>query len=407
MPPYQKKLDRRDFLKVSLIAASSPALFSACESKEIRGLSRANPGVTPAQLKIVEFYSQAFILGPPPSKELLAFVVHLYTPEEAEVVQHLPLIYGRTARAISPKIKRPENEVEIILSRIADEKRAILAFGEPGKPRKYGLMPLVPGTMELVMMEGKNDDWHRRYGQLFEAVYETGYIKDVLKKRIPATRYIPVQETINAIPTALSTDRLTQMMEENKSFGLGTCQCRQAKAFSGHDCGLPRDTCLATGSLADFLISRNIMRRVDRSEALESKLKANAAGLATMSMNVEFREPNISCSCCGCCCVILRTISQFNTPGLIAPPHFIPKRDESKCLKCGLCQSKCPMGSHFLSEKGWAFRRERCIGCGVCASVCPARALAMEPVEHYHRPPANYFGLGLKMTPGYLYYLLS
>jgi Pyruvate/2-oxoacid:ferredoxin oxidoreductase delta subunit len=406
MPPSQKKLDRRDFLKISLIAASCPAMFTACGSREIRILARRNPGVTTAQLKIVEFYSRRSAIGPPPSQELLNFVVHLFPPEEAEIVQYLPLVKGGISRKISLQIKLPEEEVEAVLSRIADQKRAIIAFEEPGKPRQYGLMPIVPGTMELVMMEGKNDDWHRRYGQLFEDVYNTGYIRDILKKPIRAARYIPVQETINIIPAALPSDLLTDMLKEHTSFGLGVCQCRQAKAFSGHDCGLPTDTCLATGKLADFLVQRNIMRRVDRAEALESKLKANAAGLATMSMNVAFSEPVISCSCCGCCCVILRTLNQFNAPGLIASPHFIPIRDENKCLKCGLCQSKCPMGCHSLSEKGWAFRRERCIGCGVCASVCPARALVMDPVKNYQPPPINYKEFAWQMAPGYLNYVL-
>ena len=78
--------------------------------------------------------------------------------------------------------ERPaEDEVSAVLSRLAEEKHSVLARGEDGRSRKYSLMPFVPGTFELVMMEGKDDNWHRRFGRLFEAVYDTGYIKNILK----------------------------------------------------------------------------------------------------------------------------------------------------------------------------------------------------------------------------------
>jgi len=402
-----RNLSRREFLKISAVLASCPALAAARFSKEIRLLVRADPGATPAQLNLVEFYSRATLLGPPATPKLLEFVAHLYTPEEAELVQHLSLVRGRTAKSVSRRAKRPEAEVEHILSRIADDKRAIIAWGEPEKPRSYGLLPFIPGTMELVMMEGKDDEWHRRFGSLFEEIYDAGYIARVFHKPIPAARYLPIEETIQASPAALPSDLLSEMIDANTSFGLGVCQCRQSRDFSGQDCGLPRDTCLATGTLADFLIERGIMRRVDRSEALEAKLKANAAGLATMSMNVEFDQPNISCSCCSCCCVILRTISQFNAPGLIAPPHFLPGRDENLCIRCGLCEQRCPMGAHALANDTWVFHRERCIGCGVCAAICPRQALRMQPVKKYTRPAPDYPRLALRMAPGYLSHLIK
>ncbi len=429
MPGLSQNLNRRDFLKLSLAATAYPALLSGCGFKEIRKLGADNPGATPAHLKIVEFYSQKILIGPPPSQELLELIVHLYTPEEAEIAQYLPLIYGKTAGSVARQAKRPLEEVTAILNRLANEKRALIVFGKgepekilsylsnhrdnpltftaPEEPLRYGLMPIVPGTFEMVMMKGNDDEWHRRFGQLFERVYSTGYLVNYLDKPIPLIRYIPVYETIDAVPAALPSDLLTDMLMENSKFGVGICQCRQSQAYSGHDCGLPRETCMSIGPVADFMLSRNFQRRVDRSEALDIKMKANAAGLATFSINVDFSLANYTCSCCGCCCLILRTISKFNAPALIAPPHFRPQRNESTCIRCGLCQQKCPMKAQVLGEKGWEYRRERCIGCGVCASLCPAKALSMQPVKNYRRPPANLFSLGLTMGPGYARYLLA
>jgi electron transport complex protein RnfB len=164
---------------------------------------------------------------------------------------------------------------------------------------------------------------------------------------------------------------------------------------------------MATGALAEYLSSRNIMRKVDRSEARDIKLGAIKAGLVTMSVNTQFDLPNIICSCCGCCCVILRTITQFNAPGLIAPPHFTPKRDELACMNCGECVDKCPMKARKIENGIQSFAKERCIGCGICVTSCMYKALVMDPVNNYSPPPGDYFGLGRRMARGYVKYLFS
>ncbi len=402
MIDFTRNINRRDFLKISAIAAGAPALLSGCVSPEIRKLEKSNPGVTPAQINLVEFFSKPLYFHPPATRELLELVVHLYTPEEAEVAQYLSLMFGQTALEISSRTGLPEEEVSAVLSRLADEKHAVLARGKDVKSRKYSLMPLVPGTFEMVMMEGRDDLWHRKFGRLFEAVYNTGYIKDILKKPMYGARYLPIEETVSNSPVVLSSDRLSEMINANKSFALGVCQCRQSRAYAGGDCGLPRDTCLATGKLADFLVERKIMRRIGPAEALDAKQRAVKAGLVTMSVNIQFDQPNISCSCCGDCCGILRTITQFNAPGFIAPPHYRPERDEGECTHCGLCVTKCPMGANVLSEGKWTYRRERCIGCGICSYNCPEKALAMQPVKNYSPPPASYLGLGLRNFPAYI-----
>ncbi|UCD85268.1 MAG: 4Fe-4S binding protein, partial [Deltaproteobacteria bacterium] len=361
--------------------------------------------------RLLKFYSDPAHIGPHISDELAALVRHLFSEEEAEVAQHLKIISGKTADYIAKCIHRPVEEVEAILLRLADEKRAVLAFSPEDKPKTYRLLPLMPGTFEMVLWGGKDDEWRRKFGELYNTVFNTGYIKRHLKVPVPVVRYIPVEESISTSPVAIPSDLLSEMIRGSDSFAVGVCVCRLALNFEGHEADLPRDTCLAIGKLADFMFERDIMRRVDRSEALEIKQRASKAGLATLSLNVDFTNPNYSCSCCSCCCVALRSISQFNTPGLIAPPHFIPSRNEGVCKQCRTCIEHCPMGVYELTDTGWIYRRERCIGCGVCASVCPQKAIQMEPVKDYHPPPTNYLNFGLNLGrnifPGYLKYLFK
>ncbi len=399
-------MNRRDFLKRAGIAALTPAMLTSCASVEIRRLAMSYSGVSTAQMNMVDFYSKNMYMHPPPSKELLDFVQHLYTPEEAEIIQHLNMILGRKAKSIARRVNQPVDEVELILSGLADEKRVILAYQNGDNPREYALMPFLPGTFEIVLIEGKDDPWHRKFGELFEAIYNTGYLANAVKRPMPGVRYLPIEQTINASPMALPSDRLSQMIEDNKSLALGFCQCRQAKEYIGEGCGKPQETCLVTGGLAEYVISRNMVRRIDQAEAQDVKARAIDSGLVMMSVNVEFQQPNVCCSCCSCCCAILRTITQFNTPGFIAPPHFRPERNESLCSQCGECQRHCPMGAQVLSDASWFYHKERCIGCGICDVKCPINAISMNPVKNYAPPARNYLSLGMKMLPGYFKYLI-
>ncbi|MCX5858854.1 MAG: 4Fe-4S binding protein [Proteobacteria bacterium] len=368
------------------------------------------PGLTPGHIRLMQFYSNPALAGPRITPELAALVRHLFTDEEAEVAQHLEIGRGRDASYVAGKVHRPLEEAARILSRLADEKRALLSLESENKPKNYRLMPLMPGTFEMALMEGKEDEWHKEFGRLYDALYNTGYIKEVLNVPVPFARFIPVERTIEAAPMAIPSDRLAEMIKSTKSLALGVCVCRQARNWEGHEKDLPRETCLTLGSLAEFMITRGIMRRTDQSEAIEIKRRANEAGLATLSINVNFDNPNFSCSCCGDCCVALRSLTQFNTPGIVAPPHFLPVREVKTCTQCQKCVKRCPTKAHVLSDKKWIFKKERCIGCGLCASSCPTKSMTMQPVKNYRRPPADYLRFGLNLGrnifPGYLKYVL-
>ena len=56
---------------------------------------------------------------------------------------------------------------------------------------------------------------------------------------------------------------------------------------------------------------------------------------------------------------------------------FLNTRDtspEKKCINCGLCNKKCPMGLNpkYIKDHKNA-DHSRCIGCGLCSYVCPSK----------------------------------
>lgn len=375
---------------------------------------------TSAHHRIAKHYASPLLMGPPLTDGLLAWVMHMFTADEADLAQQLPPLWPRTAASVARKSGRGRLEVESVLDRLADHKQVIASMGSP---RRYTILPVVPGTMEMVLITtdpSTRNAWHRRFAELFEELWESGYIADYLRQSRPPVRYLPVAAAGKSLYRAWPSDHLEEILEPYDDFAVASCQCRMAMALVGKGCGKPLDNCTSIGPMARYLIDRDLARPVDRAEVLAIKHEAEEHGAITWMMN-EFhsRQGNISCSCCGCCCHGLRTLNDHNAPGAISKPHFLPRKRPDLCTLCKRCEMVCPtkawkvVPDPSVPPKGkraklegamgerLVFDQARCVGCGLCVVGCKSGALELVPVADAPPPENSYLELILKMAPAF------
>jgi Pyruvate/2-oxoacid:ferredoxin oxidoreductase delta subunit len=363
------------------------------------------PAVPKVHLEVAQRLSSPLLLGPPICDELVALVQHLFTEEEAALVRHLRALIGKSAPQIARAEHRSRDQVEAILDELAFGKRAIACSGRKGEHR-YQLLPLLPGVFEMVLVNQSPEslsEWHRRFAELFEALFETGFSVDYVVRPTTTVRYLPVGKSIDAHPMALPSDRLEVVLDQFDAFAVGKCQCRTSAAVAGHACDRPLENCMVMGRWTKRGVRDGWLRPVSKDEALAIKREAESHGLVTWMMNVESSRSQVSCSCCGCCCKAMRLVNEFNAPSVVAPPHFLPKPDFARCTFCGKCARHCPMGAIALDLEAKTYRHlpERCIGCGLCAVACDRQqAIAMEPVPDYRLPYRSWFSLLMHNAPG-------
>jgi len=336
-------------------------------------------------------------------EDVVAFIAHAFCPEEAAVALHLPMYRGGSLEQIARKTGRPAEEIEPLLQAMTE--RSVIRRSRAG----YSVLPLVPGMFEYVLMEGSDSPWHRRYAELFEGLFATGYAGAYATTRLPVVRNVPavrevnVEQSMDTTSVLVDADLMEEMLREHERFGvLNVCQCRQARAFVDRPCkrGDVEDGCLIFGNFVGGSIDRGKGRWVSREEMRDVVAQRRSKKMVFLAGNVSPASSNVICTCCDCCCHLLEAISDLGGWNWVAPPRYLAEVDEEVCDHCGLCRPVCYTGAHTVSKKVHTYSSDLCIGCGNCIDVCPTQAIRLAPNPRYKRAPRDFGKLLTRAAPG-------
>jgi Na+-translocating ferredoxin:NAD+ oxidoreductase subunit B len=130
---------------------------------------------------------------------------------------------------------------------------------------------------------------------------------------------------------------------------------------------------------------------VTKEEALAVLDKTEKIGLVHTVSNVAEGIYYV-CNCCGCCCGILRGITEFGIEKSVAAANYYSVIDPEICQGCGTCVKRCQMHAISLQDAISVVNRSKCIGCGLCVTGCPVKVARLEKKsdEEIVNPPQDF-----------------
>jgi electron transport complex protein RnfB len=328
----------------------------------------------------------------------------------ADALDHLPNGYPRTSSGIELKILKkifPPEDAELA-GQLTGNWESVDAIAAPaglsaeeardrlfkmvrsgmvwldkveGRPL-FRLAPFVVGVYEASLELLDHELAH-----LVDEYFASDGAKAIMGVEPALHRVIPAQNTVKS-EQILPYEDVRAILLVAKTYNVRACICREQQDLLGsRRCDFPLDICI------NFSDQERAPRPGDltQAEALALLDHSEEVGLVHTVNNV-IEGVGYVCNCCGCCCGIMRGITDWGIENSVTFSNYYVVIDPVLCNNCGTCITRCQL--HAISE-GAGFSvvdKVRCIGCGLCVTGCPndvarlERKLEAEIVQ----PPLNF-----------------
>ena len=316
----------------------------------------------------------------------LRILKHIFSPEEAEIAacltykfEPIEMVFERARHLV----ESPERLSEILCG--IEKKGGIELKIKDGK-RLYCNAPLVVGMFEFQL--GKLT--HGFIKDFDDYTSDKKFGIEFISTKLPQMRTIPVAKSIQPQHHVSTYDEVTMLLQQAEApFAVFECICRKKKALGGKPCQTTnrKETCFATGGMAQAVLRNGIGREIALDEALSIFYENQKQGLVLQPSNTEKAE--FICSCCGCCCGMLGMHKSLPKPVDFWASNYYAAADTDACDGCGICEKRCQVGAARVSEQKQktSVDLNRCIGCGLCIPTCPRKAMSLQKKSKEVRPP--------------------
>jgi ferredoxin len=199
-------------------------------------------------------------------------------------------------------------------------------------------------------------------------------------------RVLTVSEEIDPEHEIIPLEEVYSIIEKNNSFAIIDCPCRLRAGISGvRECTdkYPIHNCLQIGPTINIGGDPSA-NKVSKEEAKELMRQSAEVGLVLATDNTA-KFTSVICSCCECCCGILRGLTKFDNPRAIAKANFISTINKDECTACETCVDRCKFEAITVNDYA-NVNPDKCIGCGLCAVTCPSDAITMRRFEREEIP---------------------
>jgi ferredoxin len=303
----------------------------------------------------------------------------MYSPQQAAVACRLSSEY-ETVDVIAERLGIPVKDARSRLMNMV--KRGFAWFDRAAGTARFRLAPFIVGSYEAQL-----HDMDHEFAHLFEEYMAAGGAVGIMKPLPSIHRVVPAQGTVKQ-EWIVPYDNVRAMLEDAKTYHVRDCICRVQQDLVGRrNCEFPLKNCLSFSKLERPARPGDISQE----QALAILEETEKVGLVHTVSNI-MEGVNYICNCCGCCCGILRGITEYGMENSVAAANYYAMIDDELCQACGVCSDRCQVNA--VTEKSGTYRviREKCIGCGLCVTGCPHDAVKLirKPEADIIQPPEDF-----------------
>jgi electron transport complex protein RnfB len=323
-----------------------------------------------------------------PSGSDIRLLKQLFNPQQAEAASLLTYKFESLDQIANraEKLGKSRDEIEKLLDESAN--KGVIGYKKKNGEKQYKNIPYLVGMAEAGMHNPTPEfiEAHRNY------VSDSEFFKAFTSTVVPQMRTIPIEKSVTPQYITGSYDEVEKIIQATEGpIAILECVCRNGAERRGEPCQQTsrKETCMGFGYGAKNLIEAGKGRSILKDEALNILRQNQKEHLILQPSNSQ--DPDFICSCCGCCCGILRLHKAVPDPVSFWATNYYAKVDSNLCVGCGNCEESCQTGAIAVKEDNEISEVDlsHCLGCGICINECPNDAISLQKKEKLIIPPKD------------------